>query len=541
MSESAKDIQLLELKDTIAQLNNLIKNQSEIMAGLQKTIDNLRLELSNKQSELEYCKAKLFGASSEKSKTPFPGQLNLFGDMEDDRTPELIEAEDIEVTAHKRTRKKKATYDELFGSLTVRQVKLDNLKPEELICPNCGDKMAAIGTEVVRTEVIFHPATLERVEYIATTYECPSCKLTENPYFIKDNDAKPLVPHSYVSASLATHVMYSKFINAMPYHRQEKDFFTQYGIKISRGTMAHWTIFCAQNYFAPMLDYFHRCLSKRKYLCADETPIQVLKEKDRRPQAKSYIWLFRSGDYGMAPTIIYKYHPTRNGDAAADFFKNNPDGSYIMADGYAGYNKLKDFNRCCCYAHIRRYFIEAIPKGHEKDFTNPAVQGMLYCNKLFEYERSYREKGLSYKQIYNRRQRDQKPVVEAFLSWINNAPTTKGTRFDRAITYAKNQSSYMMTYLEDSHCSISNNMSENSIRPVTVGRKNWLFCDTTDGADASMIVFSLLETARANGINPYKYLEFLLESRPNEKMTDEQLDSLSPWNENVKQICQNNS
>ena len=259
------------------------------MAGLQKTIDNLRLELSNKQSELDYCKAKLFGASSEKSKTPFPGQLNLFGDMEDDRTPELIEAEDIEVTAHKRTRKKKATYDELFGSLPVRQVKLDNLKPEELICPNCGDKMAAIGTEVVRTEVIFHPATLERVEYIATTYECPSCKLTENPYFIRDSDAKPLVPHSYVSASLATHVMYSKFINAMPYHRQEKDFFTQYGIKISRGTMAHWTIFCAKNYFAPMLDYFHRCLSKRKYLCADETPIQVLKEKDRRPQTKSYI------------------------------------------------------------------------------------------------------------------------------------------------------------------------------------------------------------------------------------------------------------
>lgn len=139
-------------------------------------------------------------------------------------------------------------------------------------------------------------------------------------------------------------------------------------------------------------------------------------KKRARGHRPSHIWLFRSGDDGLAPIIIYKYHPTRNGDAAADFFKNNPDGSYIMADGYAGYNKLKDFNRCCCYAHIKRYFIEAIPKGHEKDFTNPAVQGMLYCNKLFEYERSYRENGLSYKQIYNRRQMDQKPVVEAFLS-----------------------------------------------------------------------------------------------------------------------------
>lgn len=145
--------------------------------------------------------------------------MSLFGDMEDDRTPELVEAEDIEVAVHKSPCKKKAIYDEMFGSLPVRQVKLDNLKLEELICANCGDKMVAIGTEVV-----FHPATLERIEYIATTYECPSCKLTENPYFIKDNDAKTLVPHSYVSASLATYVMYSKFINAMPYHRHEKDF-----------------------------------------------------------------------------------------------------------------------------------------------------------------------------------------------------------------------------------------------------------------------------------------------------------------------------
>ena len=205
----------------------------------------------------------------------------------------------------------------------------------------------------------------------------------------------------------------------MPYHRQEKDFHTQFGIKISRGTMAHWTIFCAENYFNPLIDYWHRCLSKRRFFGADETPIQVLKESDRRPQSKSYVWLFRSGDDGGAPIIIYKYHPTRNGDAAAEFFKDNPDDSYLIADGFTGYNKLKRFRRCCCYAHLRRYFIEAIPKGHEKDFTDPGVQGMLYCNKLFEYERTN-----------------------------------------------------MMTYLEDSHCELSNNLSENSIRPVTVGRRN---------------------------------------------------------------------
>ena len=164
---------------------------------------------------------------------------------------------------------------------------------------------------------------------------------------------------------------------------------------------------------------------------------------------------------------------------------------------------------------------------------------MLYCNKLFEYERTYREKGLSYKQIHNRRQRDQKPVVGAFLSWINKQNPSKGSRLDRAITYAKNQAPYMMTYLEDSRCELSNNLSENSIRPVTVGRRNWLFCDTTDGANASMAVYSLLETARANGLNPYKYMEYILEARPNERMTDNELDALSPWNENVKKLCEN--
>ncbi len=138
--------------------------------------------------------------------------------------------------------------------------------------------------------------------------------------------------------------------------------------------MAHWTIYCAENYFLPMTDYFHRLLTGRKFAAADETPIQVLKEADRRPQSKSYVWLFRSGDDGLPPIIIYQYHPTRSGDAAAKFFQGAAPGTYINVDGYAGYNKLKDFKRCCCYAHIRRYFLEAIPKGKEKDYTEPAVR-----------------------------------------------------------------------------------------------------------------------------------------------------------------------
>ena len=542
MPRSAKDIQLTELKDTISKLNELIVTQTKSMDSLQKTIEDLRQELSNKQAEVDYLKAKLFGASSEKLKTPFPGQMNLFAEeLPDDRIPEIIEPEIIDVAARKRERKPKATYEEMFGHLPRREVLLDSLTDGEKSCPVCGTPMVPIGTEIARTELIFHPAVLERVDYLAATYECPSCKDSLDPQFVKDEGGAPLVPHSYVSSGLAAHVMYGKFINALPYYRQEKDFENQFGVKIGRGTMAHWTIYCAQNYFSPMIDYFHRQLVKRKYVAADETPIQVLKEAGRRPQSKSYVWLFRSGDDGLNPIIVYQYHPTRNGDAAAKFFQESAPGTYINADGYAGYNKLKDFKRCCCYAHIRRYFLEAVPKGKEKDYTDPAVQGFLYCNKLFEYERSYREKGLSYKQIYNRRLKDQKPVVEAFLAWSNKQNAPNGSRLARALTYARNQQNYMMTYLEDGHCSISNNLSENSIRPVTVGRRNWLFCDSTDGADASMMVYSLLETARSNGLNPQKYLEYLLEARPNESMSDEELEDMAPWSPKVQELCVNKS
>ena len=541
MPRSAKDIQLIELKDTISKLNELILAQTSSIDSLQKTIEDLRQELSNKQAEVDYLKAKLFGSSSEKRGAPFPGQLNLFEELPDDRIPEIIEPEIIEVAAHKRERKPKATYEEMFENLPSRQVLLDTLTNEDKSCLVCGTRMVPIGTEVARTELVFHPAVLERVEYIATTYECPACKDSLEPQFVKDDGSEPLVPHSYVSAGLAAHVMYGKFINALPYYRQEKDFESQFGVKIARGTMAHWTIYCAENYFSPMISYFHRLLAKRKFVAGDETPIQVLKEPDRRPQSKSYVWLFRSGDDGLSPIIVYQYHPTRNGDAAAKFFEESAPGTYINVDGYAGYNKLKNFKRCCCYAHIRRYFLEAIPKGKEKDYTDPAVQGFLYCNKLFEYERSYREKGLSYKQIYNRRLKDQKPVVEAFLVWINKQNAPNGSRLARALTYARNQQDYMMTYLEDGHCSISNNLSENSIRPVTVGRRNWLFCDTTAGADASMMVYSLLETARANGLNPQKYLEYLLEARPNKKMSDQELENMAPWSPKVQECCVNKS
>ena len=549
MSSGAKDIQLYELKDTILQLNKTISEQNSLILSLQKTLEERSASdakkdqmIANLQAQLEYLKQKVFGSTSELHKSGFPGQLSISEFLEgikapeEEKAPEQVEPEYIEVQGYTKTRKPKATYDEMFANLPTTQVIVDTLTEEQKTCPVCGTEMVPIGHEVIRTEIRYTEPKLERIDYLATTYECPKCKETEDPQFIKDEGEPALIPGSYASSGLAAHVMYAKYVLGMPLYRLEKDF-ERLGALISRTTMAHWIISCAQRYFDPVYQYLHRLLLRRRFLMADETPIQVLKEPDRRPQSKSYVWLVRSGEDGEAPIILYNYAPTRAGKHAEDFLKDAEDGYYLMADGYKGYNRLKNIKRCCCYAHIRRYLLQAIPKGHERDYTEPAVQGLMYCNKLFEYERRYREKGLSFKQIYNRRLKDEKPVIEAFLSWADRQDPQSGDRMTRALNYINGCRPYMMTYLEDGRCSLSNNLSENSIRPVVLGRKAWLFSDTTDGVNASMAVFSMVETAKANGLDPQKYLQYLLDKRPNSNMTDEELEKFLPWSSEAKEAC----
>ena len=528
MARSSKDIQLSELKDMIAQLNMTIKTLNDTIARQQSENDNLKAELA-------WFRQKMFGSSSERRIDDLSGQLSLFDTPSENEKPvELIEPEIVEQP--KKSRKKKPTLKEQFKDIPTRQVPVDTLSAEDRICPLCGSEMLAIGTEVIRSEIVYTPPKLERIEYIATTYACPECKDTEEPQFIKDNGRPALIPGSYASESLLAYILYRKYGLYIPLYRQEQDFL-QMSAPIGRTSMAHWIITAGQEYMQPMYDYFHRELLKRRFLMMDETPIQVLKEEGRKAQSKSYFWLIRTGEDGLNPIILYNYTPTRAGENAKQFLKGIEPGFYLMADGYQGYNKVKETKRCCCFAHIRRYLLEAIPKGHEKDYSNPAVQGVLYCNKLFEYERSYKEKGLSFKQIQNRRLKDQKPVIEGFLAWLKQVNPGSNGKLKKAITYIRNREEFLMTYLEDGRCSLSNNLSENCIRPVTVGRKNWLFSDTPDGANANALYLTIVEMAKAYNLNLYEYLKYLLGNRPNKDMSDDELAKLAPWSEEVQEKC----
>lgn len=541
MVQSAKDIRINELLDANSQLNTTVKHLVDALTQKDKALADMQTRLDEMTEELKLLRKKLFGSSTEHMSNPYVNsdQLTIypFLGIEPEKEPEPIEAEYIEIQGYTKSKKAKSTLKEQFSNIPVKQVFIDSLSDEDKLCPTCGTEMQPIGTEIIRREVIHVKPSMYMLEYVGTTYGCPVCKDTEDPQFVKDNKAPAaLIKGSYTSPSLTSWVLYEKFAKSVPFYRLEKSL-EELGAKISRTTMANWAIQCNSLYFKHLTDYFHRELLKRKYLMIDETPIQVLHEPGRTPESKSYVWLMRSGNDGLPPIIYYRYAPTRSGDVALELTDGIQPGTYLMCDGFSGYNKLKDVRRCTCYAHIRRYFYEAIPAGHDRDITNPAVQGVMYCNKLFSYENKYAERHYKPETIKKRRLKDEKPVIEAFLDWADKQVVTGNSKFSKALTYFKNRRNDLMTYLEDGHCSLSNNWSENSIRPVTVGRKNWLFSSSVDGAEASMNIYTIIEMAKLHGLNRQKYLEYILEHRPSAEMTDEELSLLAPWNKDVQETC----
>ena len=533
MANSSKDLQLRELKDMITDLKNMIKTLQATVDAANKREEVLVQERDNLKDEISLLRKKLFGSSSEKRVIDVPGQLNLFNEAELEQDPSAADAEELAATLPSESSKKRkirATDAERFKGIPVIKKYLD-IPEEDKVCPVCNTPLVKIGEEFVRRELVFVPAKLKVIEIYSLNYSCSECSKEDVPVIKKGKDGKPHMLYGMASAGTVAWVMYQKFCNSLPYCRQEKDW-KQYGAAITRATMANWVIRNSEAFFRPMYEYFHRKLLERNFAMADETPLQVLHEEGRRAQTKSYMWLFRSGEDGDVPIILYKYSPTRAGDNAVEFLQGF-DG-YLMCDGYSGYNKVSNAKRTACWAHIRRYLTDVISKGKQLDYTQPSVQGMMYINQLFHLEDVIKTKYSSFDAIKKARLEKEKPIVEGFLSWLDKQNPVRGSRMDKAVTYIQNRRDYLMTYLEDGRCSFSNNLSENAIRPFTVGRKNWLFCDTPHGAQASAIVYTMVEMAKANGVNVYHYLTYLLEKLPDDSMSDDELDQLAPWNKNVK-------
>ena len=499
---------------------------------LENTIENLQNQVNNLTEMVLLLRKEKFGSKSEKTSSQIEGQLSLFNEAEIESTSNIDEP--LIIRKGSVYKKHKSTREELLKDIPVEEVPCI-IHPDDMFCEQCGTALKEIGYTKVRDELEYIPAKVKIIRYMQQACECPACKHKGRPFIKKAFTPTSVLNHSLASPSSVARVMYQKYVNSIPLYRQEKDW-EQVGIGLSRATMANWIIRSCEDYLLPVVNHLQEELLKRDIIHCDETPVQVLKEDGKKPQTKSYMWLYRSGNDGKDPIVLYDYQPSRNGDNAVNYLKDFK--GYVHSDGYSGYNKLSGITRVGCWAHLRRKFVEAIPTKKASGTPPTSAEiGRQYCDKLFAIEDSLKD--LSPEERFCKRLELEKPVLEAFWCWLDSVNALKGSALGKAVTYAQNQKPYMENYLLDGRCSISNNAAENAIRPFTVGRKNWLFADTPKGATASAAVYSIVETAKANGLNVYAYLQHLLLYMPGSDWHNhpEELDDLMPWSEDVQERC----
>jgi transposase len=519
-------------KSLIGTLQETIKSQN-------KTIECLSKELKRVNENMEYLMKQLYGRKTEKT-SAIDGQLvisdmelGLFNEAEKELDLSVLEPVIFEEPI-KKTRKGYKR-KELFKNLPS-QDQIFKLESSQQVCPIDGNKFSVIGNKFIRSEIKYIPAEISVVNIYQETYECRTCKKEDRPGIFNPYTPEPVLQHSYATASSVAWTMYQKYVQSVPLYRQEKDW-KRMGFPVGRSTLSNWIIKTSEEWLYPVVEKLREELLKDNYLHADETPVQVLNEDNKKNTTKSYMWVYSTSVNAEKKIRIFKYSSGRSGNNAKEFLKGFK--GYLHTDAYSGYKKVEGIYNCLCWAHVRRYFTDALPKNIQSPEATIPATGIAYCNQLFDLERKF--KNLSSEDRKKQRLEKEKPVLEAFWLWVENTneKVLPKSKIGKALQYALNHREKLETYLEDGNCVISNNIAENSIRPFTIGRKNWIFCGSPEGARASACVYSLVETAKANGLNPYKYLEFILSRLPGSNLKNNLnvLELMMPWDELVQKTC----
>lgn len=498
-------------------------------------LEEFKAKLTWYEEQLRRSKQEKFGASSER--TPGIDQISFFNEAEAESTlageePTLEEIEIKEVKKGK-TKGKKNKMTENLPTMVIHYT----LTPEEQVCPQCNNDLHEMKT-VIRKELTVIPAKIHVTEHIKHVYTCRDCEKNQETTPVVNADApSPILKNSLASPSLVASIMVKKYVDALPLYRQEQSF-QRFGYDISRQTMANWVIKVAELWLKPIYDKLKTELLKEDIIHADETVLEVIREPDREATSTSYMWVYCTGHLAARAITMYEYTPGRSGIYAENFLGDYH--GYLHCDGYSGYHRLeKNLISVGCFSHMRRYFNDALKNIAPSGATSKSMaqKGYNFCNQLFEFERKWKK--LSPDERLSKRREIAEPKVSEFFKWIkDNAPMVlPKSLLGKAFTYATNQETRLRNYLLDGRLEISNNRAERGVKPFVIGRKNWLFCNTPAGADSSAIVYSIVETAKANNLNPFSYLKYLLESMPNLERDHLKLDDLLPWSENLPTEC----
>jgi transposase len=498
-------------------MQNIVDIEQENIL-LRKTIADKDHHIKILEEYILSLKQKQFGSSSEKLS---PTQAELFdeadGDAAEMDADNVASINTIEIPAHTRSTKRRVSIPADIPRVDI----LHDLPDDQKICPHDGTVLKRIGSEThVQLDII--PAKVQALNHIRYKYACPCC---EKHLLTATKPAQP-IEKSIASPGLLAYIATQKYVDALPLYRQV-EIFKRIGIEMDRGTLASWMVKCGQ-LVQPLINLIHEKILEQDFLHMDETQVQVLNEPNKTAQSKSYMWVLCS-TLPTASAVLFRYEPTRSGDAAKELLHNF--SGALMVDGYEGYNATcikNGITRLGCWAHARRRFIEA-QKTQPKGKTGKADQALAYIQQLYRAKQSISDKTSDEK--YQARQQQSQVILNKLKQWLDKSlsQVPPKTALGKALYYLDSQWLRLINYMQSGDYPIDNNAAENAIRPFVIGRKNWLFSASQQGATASANLYGLIETAKVNGLEPYAYLKRVFAELPN-VTTVEQIENLLPWN-----------
>ena len=532
----------MAVKYTEEQLNSVDKSfliqlllqQQEQLEAITKELhaSNEKMQLLMEQVILG--KQNRFGRSSEKMEDTsqicfreVDGTIVFFNEAEVVCDLNAAEPEDLERKAPKQPKRKGKKEADLSG-LPVRRI--DHYLSAEELEAEFGVRGWKQLPDAISRKYHFVPAKVEVEEHHIGVYASKT-----DEHMVKADHPKTLLHGSLVSPSLGAAIINGKYVNAVPLYRLEQEF-QRYGLQITRQNMANWCIRLAEEYLSILYDYLHKELYFYHVIQADETPVLV-NHDGRKAGSKSWMWVYRSGHlYQKRQIVLYEYQQTRNASHPREFLKGY-DG-ICVTDGYQVYHtlekELEELTIAGCWVHCRRRFDEAL-KLISKSYQKESNAFLLMKQIQAIYREEGKLKDLSSDERLKQRQAVIKPLVDAFFAYLKTINVSKKDKFGDAVGYALNQEKYLRVFLTDGDVPIDNNASERAIRGFCIGKKNWQMIDTIHGAKSSAIIYSIVETAKANNLKPFDYVQHLLEEIP-KHMNDKDcsfLEDLLPWSEKL--------
>ena len=471
------------------------------------------------EEQFRLAQQKQFGASSESH----PGQGELFNEAESEAEHLEEEAGTQAISYTRKTPKRQSLPKDL-----PRETVVHDISDEDKVCDCCGGELHQMG-EARSEKLEFVPAQVKVVEHVRPKYSCRTCEQQgiEVKVKIAPLPANP-IPKGIATASLLSQIITSKYQYGLPLYRQES-LFKQYGIELSRRTMADWMIKCSA-LFKPLVERFKAIQLEQPVIQADETTLKVINED----KSTCYMWLYCTGtdspnEHPIPNIVLYDYQNNRSGRCAVGYLGDY--SGYLQVDGYQGYEQTKA-TLAGCWAHARRKFKEAeVVQSTGK--TGKANWALSHIQKLYRIETRLKNKSADEKRKV--RQQQSLPLLNQFKTWLDKSAlqVPPKTALGKAISYSLRQWPKLIRYIEEGNLNIDNNRAERAIKPFVIGRKNWLFSNTASGANASAILYSIIETAKANGLTPFDYmthcLEHLAESPNN-------VEALLPWSVKLSKV-----